>query len=613
MEAVALELLAPAKDLQTGMAAIDHGADAVYIAAERYGAREKAGNPTNDIASLCAFAHRYYAKVYVTVNTVLFDTELKDAENLITELTDAGADAIIIQDFSVLKMSLPPVAIHASTQMHNNTAEKIRFLEDCGIRRVVLPRELSVNEIRKIRENTRAELECFIHGALCVSYSGQCYMSHYLTGRSANRGACVQPCRSSYDLINESGKILFKDRYLLSLKDLNLSGQIGMLIDAGITSFKIEGRMKDAGYVKNAVAFYSNILNSEISTRKGFKRSSSGKCIYNFVPDPTRSFNRGFIDHFSEGRKKDQSSFLTQKATGKKVGTVIKSSAEWIIIKTEEKIVNGDGLCFFNGEGKLDGFNVNMIEGEKIFTGRKTGNISKGTEIFRNFDSRFEKELAGKSSERRIDVFVKASVAGKKLILRATDSDRNCFKLSPENEFEQSRNPQLAEENLKTQLSKSGDTIFKICEVNSEDIINPLHIPVSVLNGFRRSLLEGLLLERLNNYVKPEPVSPKPGNIYPAGKIDYRGNITNKKSREFLSERGVEEISDGFEIEKPGDDAILMETRYCIKYEVGICPSKQAGKPSGRLYLKDNKHTYPLDFDCRECVMRIGLPVKSTK
>ena len=312
-----LELLAPAKNLQTGIAAIKHGADAVYIAADKFGAREKAGNSLEDIKTLVEFAHLYFARVYVTVNTILFENELADVKYLIERLYDINVDAIIIQDFAILNMGIPPIAIHASTQMHNNTPEKIKFLESCGIERIVLPRELNISEIEILKNVTTSELEFFIHGALCVCYSGQCYMSQAITGRSANRGACAQPCRSAYDLVDSDGKILVKNKHLLSLKDLNLSSHISQLIDAGITSFKIEGRMKDVSYVKNTVSFYSNLINKIISQKPEFERLSSGNCEYKFEPDLERSFNRGFTKHFVDGRIMNQASYNSQKSVGK--------------------------------------------------------------------------------------------------------------------------------------------------------------------------------------------------------------------------------------------------------------------------------------------------------
>ncbi|HQI88238.1 MAG TPA: peptidase U32 family protein, partial [Tenuifilum sp.] len=398
-----LELLAPAKDLETGIAAITHGADAVYIAAHKFGAREKAGNPIEDIAELCHFAHAYHARVYVTVNTIIFDSELKEVQELINQIYNAGADAIIIQDFAILAMDIPPIAIHASTQMHNTDPNHINFLEKNGVSRIVLPRELNLGEISNIRSKTKAELEFFIHGALCVSYSGQCYMSYSLSGRSANRGACAQPCRLAYDLVDEMGNVLVENKHLLSLKDINLSSHLADLIRAGITSFKIEGRLKDITYVKNITAHYSNLLNNFIGLNQQYKRASSGKCTYTFTPDPERTFNRGFTTHFINSRKPNQASLNTPKSVGKRIGMVDRIYRNYFCINSAETIHNGDGLCFFNSQNQLVGFRVNKVDGDKVFPNQMPTDLTIETTIYRNEDFELEQTLNRKSAERKVD------------------------------------------------------------------------------------------------------------------------------------------------------------------------------------------------------------------
>lgn len=598
-----LELLAPAKDLHTGIAAIKHGADAVYIAADRFGAREKAGNSIDDIEKLVDFAHQYFARVYVTVNTIIYEEELNDVKKLISDLYRINVDAIIIQDFAILNMDIPPIAIHASTQMHNNSPEKIHFLENQGIERVVLPRELSIAEINYFRANTNAELECFIHGALCVCYSGQCYMSQAITGRSANRGACAQPCRSAYDLVDSDGKILVKNKHLLSLKDLNLSQHIHQLIDAGIASFKIEGRMKDISYVKNTVAFYSSLINKIISTKPDYKRLSSGRCEYSFAPDLERTFNRGFTNHFIAGRTLGQASYDSQKSIGKQLGKVTQIGTGWLTIDSSEPISNGDGLCFFNSKGELNGFLVNSTSQNKIYPNQEPADLKTGTIIFRNSDFTFDKTLKGESSTRKISVSISVNQDNGKLQFCATDEDSIRYELSIDDSFELAKNPALATSNLINQLTKSGETIFQIKNINLNSFIEPKHFPISELNSIRRNLLDGLKLERLKNYSTNKRVVPTSKLEYPLTSINYKGNVANSTSKEFLKKSGVKNIANAFELEvKPGKTE-LMITKYCIKYELGLCPSKQNAKPTKPLFLKDNQNLFPLVFNCNECKM----------
>lgn len=598
-----LELLAPAKDLQTGIAAIKHGADAVYIAADRFGAREKAGNSIDDIERLVDFAHQYFARVYVTVNTIIYEEELNDVKKLINDLYRINVDAIIIQDFAILNMDIPPIAIHASTQMHNNSPQKIQFLEYQGIERVVLPRELSITEIIDFRANTNAELECFIHGALCVCYSGQCYMSQAITGRSANRGACAQPCRSAYDLVDSDGNILVKNKHLLSLKDLNLSQHIHQLIDAGITSFKIEGRMKDISYVKNTVAFYSSLINSIILTKPDYKRLSSGQCEYTFTPDLERSFNRGFTNHFIDGRTLGQASYHSQKSIGKQLGRVLQVGAGWFTIDSSEPISNGDGLCFFNSKGELNGFLVNSTSQNKIYPNQEPADLKTGVIIYRNSDFSFDKALKGESSTRKVPVYISVNQGNGKLQFCATDEDSIRHELSIDDNFELAKNPALATSNLINQLTKSGETIFQIKNINLNGFVEPKHFPISELNAIRRNLLDGLRLERLRNYSTNKRVAPPSKREYPLKDIDYKGNVASSKSKEFLNKYGVKNIANAFELDAKPGKIELMVTKYCIKYELGLCPSKQNAKPTKPLFLKDNNYSFPLVFNCKECQM----------
>lgn len=603
-----IELLAPARNLETGLAAITHGADAVYIAAEKFGAREKAGNPVSDIEKLALFAHSYHARVYVTINTILFDNELPEAESLIKKVYDAGADAIIIQDFSILNMNIPPIALHASTQMHNNTPEKIRFLEDYGISRVVLPREMSISEITAIRGTTECDLEFFIHGALCVSYSGQCYMSQEITGRSANRGACSQPCRGTYDLINEDDKVLISNKHLLSLKDLNLSNHLHELIGAGITSFKIEGRMKDIDYVKNVVAHYNILLNNIISNLPGYKRASSGDSSYSFIPNPDRSFNRQFTEHFISGRTRNQASFNTQKSVGMLLGIVTNVTNGWLALDTEELVSNGDGLCFFSDDDKLEGFYVNKVSEGKIFPHQPQPELKQGMKLFRNHDHAFTRQLDGSSAKRSIKVSISIIQENNNFIFRAVDADNNTNEVIVPDSFEPAKNAELAKNNLGLQFLKSGDTIFNVVEVKSELLQKIPFIPVSRLNSVRRELLNKLEKNRIILHKKPERTKKNTITPYPESGQDYKNNISNNRSREFMKSAGLAEPGQAYEIKNPSGKVELMTTKYCLKYELGICPSKQDGNPTGKLYLRDNHSRFPLEFDCQNCVMKVLKP-----
>lgn len=603
---ISLELLCPAKDYETGVAAINHGADAVYIGASHFGAREDAGNSLDDIEKLVKYAHPFNVRVYVTVNTIVFDNEIDQVKKLIEELYKLKVDAIIIQDMGILEMDLPPIAIYASTQTHNDSVEKVKFIESVGFSRVILARELSLSEIEKIKKQTSIELEAFIHGALCVCYSGQCYFSQAITHRSANRGACAQPCRSSYDLVDGNGKILAKNKHLLSLKDLNLTNHIAQLIDSGITSFKIEGRLKDVGYVKNITSHYNILLNELIAQKKGYKRASSGTCDIQFKPDPERSFNRGFTTHFIDGRVKQQSSMDTQKSVGKKLGVVSEIGKGWFTLKTKEEIANGDGICFVTSKGVLTGLRVNRVERGRIFPFGEASDIKVGVEIFRNLDHEFNLALKASNRNRWIDCKINVEQNDESILFSASDEDGNSVNLTVDDQFDLAMNAEKAIENIKNQLSKSGDSIFKVQGVNI-DMGEPVFIPTSTLNQIRRDLLQKLIEKRLDVYPTLNRGISNSSATYIESALTYKGNVSNNLAKSFYAKHGVNSIDEAFEVEKV-PEAELMVTRYCIKFELGICPSKQSGKPTGELYLKDNKNLYPLEFDCKNCLMKVKSP-----
>ena len=604
-----LELLAPAKDLETGIAAITHGADAVYIAAHRFGAREKAGNPIESIAELCQFAHAYHARVYVTVNTIIFDSELKEVQELINQIYNAGADAIIIQDFAILAMDIPPIAIHASTQMHNINPDHINFLEKNGVSRIVLPRELTLDEISNFRSKTKAELEFFIHGALCVSYSGQCYMSYSLSGRSANRGACAQPCRLAYDLVDEMGNVLVENKHLLSLKDINLSSHLADLIRAGITSFKIEGRLKDITYVKNITAHYSNLLNNFIGLNQQYKRASSGKCTYTFTPDPERTFNRGFTTHFINSRKPNQASLNTPKSVGKRIGMVDRIYRNYFCINSAETIHNGDGLCFFNSQNQLVGFRVNKVDGDKVFPNQMPTDLTIETTIYRNEDFELEQTLNRKSAERKVDCNIDVSITANNIRLSIEDEDGVIALIEIPNGFDKAKNPNYLD-TIENQLRKTGDTIFNVNRVNIECTTEVPFIPTSIINSARRELTLQLRTKRIELHKQNRRDNTTTPATVPNPILTYKANVANRASTNFLLKHGAQSIEPAFEVKRPKGEVELMVTRYCIKHELGLCPSKQGAKPTGRLFLKNDHNLFPLVFDCKNCVMKVIQPNK---
>jgi putative protease len=600
-----IELLSPAKDLACGIAAIEHGADAVYIGAPKFGARAAAGNSLSDIRTLVEYAHQYYAKVYATVNTILYDNELDDVRNVITELDAAGIDAVIIQDMSILEMDIPPVPLFASTQTHNFDIDRIKFLAETGIQRIILARELSNEQIKSIHGQVNAELEFFVHGALCVCFSGQCYMSAETTGRSANRGECSQPCRMEYSLIGKDGRVLLKDKYLLSLKDLNLSDNLFELIRSGITSFKIEGRLKDINYVKNITAYYRKKLDAIIDGDESLQRASSGRVLLNFEPDPEKTFNRGYTEHFFTGTESKRSSMDTQKAIGKFIGTVTNITSEYFEIKTEETIVNGDGLCFFDNKNELRGMFVNKIEGIKIYCDNSE-ELKGGSKIYRNKDKIFLKDLSANSAKRKIQASIGAWINNGNVLITASDEDGNDAQVEIKLDVAPATDVLKNSEVLEKQFKKSGDTIFTITDVHLEQI-QSYFFPTSKINELRREVLKQLLEKRVRSYARKSAAIIKNNTPYPDKKLDYRANVVNAGSLEFYTRHGVEITEQGFETLDNTNGKILMTTKYCIKNELDVCPLKNKNIPAGydKLYLRDGKNTYRLQFDCSACEMHI--------
>lgn len=601
----ALELLAPAKNLECGIAAIDHGADAVYIGASRFGARAAVGNSLEDIHKLCEYAHPFGAKVYVTVNTILYDDELDDTHKLLSGLKKAGVDAILVQDMAIREMG-DGLTLHASTQTDNRTPEKVKWLRDIGFSRVVLARELSVDEIAEIhRQVPDVELEVFVHGALCVSYSGICYASQYCFGRSANRGECAQFCRMKFSLQDADGREIERDRYLLSLKDMNQSDSLEELIAAGATSFKIEGRLKDISYVKNVTASYSLRLNEIIRKNPNkYCRSSKGICTYTFTPDLRKTFNRGYTHYFLHGRQPDIASFDTPKAMGEYVGVVKELRHDSFNVAGVASFANGDGLCFINQQGVLEGFRANRVVGNRIYPYRMPHGLCPGVRLYRNSDQEFERLLSRQSADRRIPITIllRAVPEGFTLTAQGVSVRISC-------EHQEARKSPI--ENIRIQLSKLGDTIFSCEDVDIPDDFN-YFIPNSVLSDMRRALIAELQNNRTGvrtgGQAPCEVIKRSQIAEYPLYSQDYFHNISNHLSQRFygVKEKSAFELKSSSEIKEL--DGPIMQCRHCIRYSLGYCVKNGGKRPEWReplsLVLGDGRR-FQLEFDCKHCQMNV--------
>jgi len=600
-----IELLAPARNLDTGIAAINYGADAVYIGPQKFSARSAASNSIDDIEKLIIHAHKYNAKVYAAVNTILFDSELDEARDLITGLYNRGIDAVIIQDMGIPEMDLPPVALHASTQTDNYDIDRVKFLDKAGFSRIVLARELSLTQIKEIRESTQCELEFFIHGALCVSFSGRCYMSAAMGGRSANRGECAQPCRKSYTLTDSNGVTVSKERYPLSLKDMNLTENLKDLIDAGIDSLKIEGRLKDIDYVKNIVAHYRIKLDNILEGRNDIVKASSGKVFFDFTPDPHRTFNRGYTDYFLHGRAGLLRSPHTPKSTGKPIGKVVGTGNNCFKIDGKEIINNGDGIAFFDRDLNLAGVKVNRVDNGNIFPLAMNG-IYKGAEVYRNHDVAFEKTLSSSRTERKISITMELAESTDGFKLTLTDEDNNSSKAEIESAKEISRSDSPATGQLTKQLSKLGGTGFTSNDIKIS-LSKNYFIPVSVLNDLRRNGVEKLIEARISGY-KPVTREIRKTEIpYPHNKIDFRHNVSNRLAEKFYKQHGVEIIEKSFETSGGRITGPLMTTKLCLKHENALCPKQNSKitKYTGPFYLTDENVRYRVEFDCKNCLMLV--------
>ncbi len=601
----AIELLAPAKNLECGMAAIDHGADAVYIGATKFGARAAAGNSVEDIRRLVDYAHPYRAKVYVTINTILYDSELSETEQLIWELYHIGVDALIVQDMALLQLHLPPIPLHASTQADNRSVEKVRFLSKAGFRQIVLARELSLQEIEQIhREVPEARLEVFVHGALCVSYSGQCYVSQACFHRSANRGECAQFCRMAFDMVDADGKTVARQKHLLSLKDLNQSDVLEEILEAGATSLKIEGRLKDASYVKNVTAYYRRRLDAIFRYRKEFVRASSGTEHFSFEPQLDKTFSRGSTHYFLHGRNTDIFSFDTPKSLGEEMGSVKEIGRNSFTVAGLKSFSNGDGLCFIDNTGKLCGFRLNRVEGNCLYPARMPAILPR-MKIYRNYSQAFENAMQGKTAERNIRVELAMTTNPFGFTLCATDEDGCRACVSFPSDKQQARAPQG--DNLKAQLGKLGNTPFEASTIDVTGC-SDCFIPSSVINAWRRRLVESLLTSRRINYRRATERIIPTQHDYPQSQLTYLGNVMNQQARLFYAAHGVRQVDPAYETTPPEGGVAVMFCRHCLRYSFGWCPSRQHRRSPFRepFYLvTDNNQRFRLEFDCRQCVMKV--------
>lgn len=613
-----IELLSPAQNLECGIAAIDHGADAVYIGSPRFGARVAAGNSIDDIARLCQYARPFGVRIYVTLNTILRDDELDDARRLVWDLYHAGIDALIVQDLSLLEMELPPIALHASTQMDNRTPDKVKWLHGLGFGQTVLARELSLDQIREIHQAVpQMPLEAFVHGALCVSYSGQCYASQYCFGRSANRGECAQFCRLPFTLTDAQGQMLSSGRHLLSLRDMNRLGALEEMMDAGVCSFKIEGRLKDVSYVKNVTAAYRQAIDRILARRAAdYCRASLGHSEFSFTPDPQRSFSRGFTDYFLHGRQGSVASMDTPKSRGMEVGHVKDVSRDSIVVSGTTAFANGDGLCYMDSEGKLCGFRVNRAQGNRLFPSSMP-QVRRGDVLWRNYDQAWEKQMAGTTAHRAVGLEMRFEDVpdGFRLTLKREDGAQESFFYPCEHQL--ARSPQ--NDGIRQVLAKTGDTAYACSHVEVV-LSQPWFVPRSLLTGWRREALAQAFVSQTagsgNGTTLPadaKPVAAACETALPASgdkpHLTYQANVANRLARRFYERNGFQVDEMAMEYKRTeGRDYLLMTCRHCLRYELGWCRKRggNAAQLTEPLYLNlSDGRRFRLEFDCRRCEMKV--------
>ena len=602
-----VEVLAPAKDYASAVAAVDYGADAVYIGGAKFGARQAAGNSAEEIARVVEYARRYGVRVHAALNTLVWDDELEEAERQARELIAAGVDALIVQDMALRRMSLP-VELHASTQVCNSTPEGARFLGEAGFARVILERNLSLDEIRAICSATAAEVECFVHGAICVGFSGRCFLSRSMSGRSGNRGACSQPCRLAWDLTDGRGRTYIAGKHLLSVRDMNLSHRIGDLLDAGVTSFKIEGRLKDTNYIRNVVAYYRRAVDEALAVRPGFVRSSAGESVPDFTPDPSKSFMRGESEYFFAGKRPGVASFDTPKAVGEYVGRVAKVFGNGFTLLGEAELAPGDGICFITPHG-VTGTNVNAAEGRRIVPNRMEG-IVAGAEVYRNSDRLFNLRLERSRTRRVIPATAVAEVSAEGFAITYTDCEGVTASAARTVPLDRAKNPGANASALRVQAMKSGDTIFAVrdAEVRGAEWF----VPASLAAEVRREALSALDEARRNRPLEHRILPENPAARYPSVRLTAEENVTNRLAEAFYRDHGVREIERGLDLAPTTAGHRVMRSAYCIRREIGEC-LRERPRLRGDLYLEHGAHRYRLEFDCAACEMSLIDCTKNLK
>jgi len=640
-----LELLAPARDTAIGIEAINHGADAVYIGGPSFGARSSADNTVSDITRLVQHAHRFNSRIFVTLNTILRDDELEPARQLAWQLYDAGVDALIVQDMGLLEIDLPPIQLHASTQTDIRTPEKARFLQDVGLSQIVLARELTLQQIAAIRAATdpdRCTLEFFVHGALCVAYSGQCYISAAHTGRSANRGECSQACRLPYQVKDAQGRFVAHDKHVLSMKDNNQNANIGALVDAGVRSFKIEGRYKDMGYVKNITAHYRQLLDTLIDGRQHsdapLSRASSGSTTFSFQPDPNQNFNREFTDYFVQGRRENIGAFDTPKNPGLPIGHVTQVGPNWVELTLNDRqtvLHNGDGLCYYDLQKELVGMAINRAEALSAAKGRwrvfpkdaieQLKDLRKGVEVNRNRDVDWLRALDKKSSDRRIGLWAHLMVLDDTLQLTLTDEDGLQASVQqpwPAANRQSAQSAEVAQEQAASQLNRLGATIFKATHVDlawATSDLDPKVLPSSLLNQLRREAVEALELARAKAWARlPRAVPIEPPVPYPEDTLTYLANIYNRQAHAFYARHGVKVMAPAYEAIEELGEVSLMITKHCVRFSLSLCPKQAKGVTGVQgtvkaepLQLINGKEKLTLRFDCKPCEMHVMGKMKT--
>lgn len=624
----ALELLAPAKNADIGIEAIKHGADAVYIGGPAFGARYGAGNSAADIERLAIFAHRFHAKVFVALNTILTDAEIESARQLSWQMYEAGADALILQDMGLLQVDMPPIQLHASTQTDIRTPEKAAFLSSVGFSQIVLARELTLTDIHAIQQAVTARvgagmtpdskgtapiLEFFIHGALCVAFSGQCNISHAHTGRSANRGECSQACRLPYTLEDKQGRIVAHEKHLLSMKDNDQSANLQALAAAGIRSFKIEGRLKDVAYVKNATAHYRQLLDALIEAEPQYARASSGRCTYTFTPRPEKTFNRGATDYFVNGRQPGIGAFDTPSFAGAASGEITKLGPNWFEVASEESFANGDGISYMLNGKKLTGLRINVAQAnsqtQRLFPNEMPEDLKVGMPIYRNRDQVFERLLEKESAERLIGLHMLFSETHTGFVLKVCDEDGIEAQASIDHAKEAPKNPEKSMLLLREHLGKLGTTNFKLIDITLE-LSAPMFLSASTVNGLRRAAIENLIAARETARERlPRAAASDPPAVYPERELSYLGNVLNHHAREFYRQHGVELIADAYEADTTPGDVSLMITKHCLRYSYSLCPKEAKGWVKGvnaePMTLVNGNERLTLRFDCKACEMHV--------